>query len=763
MGPSSLPSSDSELVRLALEGQSQAFGELYDRYLSSVYDFVFRMTRNAEEAADLAQETFLKAMENLGGLQNPARFKSWLFSIAHHGALNRLERRRREVVPSPASDSGEDAEASDPLLQQVDTDRLANPEQATEARESARLVWEAAASLDPRTYAVLDLHVRQGLESAEIAEVLGVSKGNAYTMLNRMKKSVQEAIGTFLLARRGSRDCDGLQAILAPVAIPPVTPELRRAIDRHVRRCDVCSRRRRALLTPIEVFGALAAVPVPIGLRDAIWGQLGAGWAASQSEGAGPASSDAAEAEGPGPGSGRDAADAASHASGQPEQYGGTEASSPTSGGGSGGWPPTGVGASDGWDLWRGDSGWTRWFRPLRLGLSRRMLIAAAVGATVVALVPAAVALSFLWSGSNGTPPVSPFSGSLDGGTATAVSASLKTPVPTTESAMPIAGTAEVPAMASPGSPSEEQEDQDGDGLLGTADDCPERPETFNGYEDEDGCPDEVPEGGPIPEEVPDYDGDGLAGDADHCPEQPETLNGYEDEDGCPDEVPAGGEIPEEIPDQDGDGLPDSADHCPEQPETFNGYEDEDGCPDEVPGGGEIPEEIPDQDGDGLAGDADHCPEQPETFNGYEDEDGCPDALPDTDGDGLPDTSDGCPTQPEDRDGYQDEDGCPDTDNDGDGFPDASDWCPNRPETFNGFGDEDGCPDEVPDTDGDGLPDTSDSCPIKPEDWDGYQDSDGCPDTDNDGDGIPDTSDHCPNQPETYNDHQDEDGCPDLA
>jgi len=268
-------SSDGALVARSLRGESEAFGDLYNRYFPAVYDFLHRTMRNAEEAADVTQETFLRAMESLGSLANPAAFKSWLFSIAHHQALNRLERQKRFVMP-PASDGDDE---SDPLLCQVDTDRLANPEQAAEMQETARLVWEAASSLDKRTYAVLDLHARQGLESAEIAEVLGVSKGNAYTMLNRMKRSLEEAISVYLLMRRGSKKCDVLRVIVAPFALPPVTMEMRKTVERHVRKCDICTETRRTLMAPLAVFGAFAAVPAPAGLRERIWGDLSTQWA----------------------------------------------------------------------------------------------------------------------------------------------------------------------------------------------------------------------------------------------------------------------------------------------------------------------------------------------------------------------------------------------------------------------------------------------------------------------------------------------------
>lgn len=65
-----------------------------------------------------------------------------------------------------------------------------------------------------------------------------------------------------------------------------------------------------------------------------------------------------------------------------------------------------------------------------------------------------------------------------------------------------------------------------------------------------------------------DSDGDGIPDDSDDCPEMAEDFDGFEDDDGCPDD------------DNDGDGIPDKVDKCPNQPETVNGYKDDDGCPD---------------------------------------------------------------------------------------------------------------------------------------------------------------------------------------
>ena len=128
--------------------------------------------------------------------------------------------------------------------------------------------------------------------------------------------------------------------------------------------------------------------------------------------------------------------------------------------------------------------------------------------------------------------------------------------------------------------------DADEDGYRDDVDTCPEEPEDFDEFEDEDGCPEA------------DNDEDGILDADDQCPVEPEDIDGWQDEDGCP----------ETDDDTDGDGILNPADQCPELPEDVDGFEDEDGCPD------------PDNDNDGVADVDDQCPNQA----GVAERQGCP-------------------------------------------------------------------------------------------------------------------------------------------
>ncbi len=192
--------------------------------------------------------------------------------------------------------------------------------------------------------------------------------------------------------------------------------------------------------------------------------------------------------------------------------------------------------------------------------------------------------------------------------------------------------------------------DRDGDGFKDDVDKCPDDPEDFDDFEDDDGCPE------------PDNDKDGIPDVTDKCPNEPAPGT----KDGCP---------VRELLDRDGDKIPDNLDKCPDDPEDYDGFEDSDGCPE------------PDNDKDGVPDKSDSCP-------GTDD-----------------DKADGFARTKEDMDGYKDDDGCPDPDNDHDRICDPNndiqgnlkiwsdqckglDKCPNEPETYNGYQDEDGCPDK---------------------------------------------------------------------
>ncbi len=247
---------DAELATRFRAGDLNALGALYQRHLPALYDFLARTVRKPAIAEDLAQTTFVQAFERRATLEDPARIRAWLFSIAHNLAMNQVTRQRP-------------TDQIDEALEVATGER--GPEEQVLADDAAQLVWAAAASLEPRQYAVLDLTVRQELTTPEVAEAMGLPTDHVAVLVHRAREALGNAVRDLLLVRQRAT-CARLTELVPESA--EFTPELRSTVDHHLRRCESCQKLSRRLTAPAELFGALAPLPVPAAVRDGGWQQL---------------------------------------------------------------------------------------------------------------------------------------------------------------------------------------------------------------------------------------------------------------------------------------------------------------------------------------------------------------------------------------------------------------------------------------------------------------------------------------------------------
>jgi len=194
------------------------------------------------------------AAERLGQLRDPERLRPWLYAVARSQALRRVRARQR-VAPE------------EEMIDRPDT--AAGPERATEQADLRELVWNAAAGLSERDRALLDLHLRQGLEGAELGEAMGIPAGHAYVLLSRLRDQVERSLGALLVARLGRRDCPDLAKLLTGWD-GRFSPLIRKRVARHVDDCDVCGERRRVVASPLALLAAVPPLPAPAALRDRV-------------------------------------------------------------------------------------------------------------------------------------------------------------------------------------------------------------------------------------------------------------------------------------------------------------------------------------------------------------------------------------------------------------------------------------------------------------------------------------------------------------
>jgi len=255
--PLGLPeASDAELVALVLQADREAFATVYDRYGPRLYDFAYSMLRQREDAADAVADSFVRFAERLSQLRDPDRLRPWLYAIVRSECLRRLKARKRVSY-------GDDEQLA------AMADDAMTPDEAAEKAALQNLVWDAAAGLADRDRALLDLHLRQGLEGAELGEAMGVTAANAYVMLNRLRAQVDRSQGALLIARLGRDDCDELDTLLKDWD-GSFSPLIRKRVARHVEGCDICGERRKKILSPWMLLAGVPMFAAPAALRDRV-------------------------------------------------------------------------------------------------------------------------------------------------------------------------------------------------------------------------------------------------------------------------------------------------------------------------------------------------------------------------------------------------------------------------------------------------------------------------------------------------------------
>ncbi len=168
---------DGPLVRLACQGDREAFRGLVDRHYRRVYHIARRMLGDPQAAEDIVQETFLAAFNHLPGFEARARFSTWITTIA----MNRCRNHLRSAAVSRSA----------PLAIDPPAPAGASPEAEATARELGVHLERALASLSPEHREVIVLRDVEGLAYDAIAEALDVEAGTVKSRLHRAREAMR--------------------------------------------------------------------------------------------------------------------------------------------------------------------------------------------------------------------------------------------------------------------------------------------------------------------------------------------------------------------------------------------------------------------------------------------------------------------------------------------------------------------------------------------------------------------------------------------
>jgi RNA polymerase sigma-70 factor (ECF subfamily) len=189
---------NEEALTLATQGDTEAFGILYERYVGRIYNYIFYRTGSASDAEDLTARVFYRAMGHIGSYRDQGvPFSAWLYRIAHNLVANwhRDNSRRKEV---PLDDHMS-------LVQ-----RSEHPEASLVQSQEVERLFAAVRKLPPERQLLVILKFVEHLSNAEIAEIMNRSEGAIKSLYHRTLLSLRDKLDgeAFQLGEEDDQDRD---------------------------------------------------------------------------------------------------------------------------------------------------------------------------------------------------------------------------------------------------------------------------------------------------------------------------------------------------------------------------------------------------------------------------------------------------------------------------------------------------------------------------------------------------------------------------
>lgn len=188
---------ERRLIRRIRRGDEQAFALMVRTYEQRVFNMVFRMVGNREEAEDVAQDVFVTVFQSIHGFRGESKLSTWLYRITVNHCKNRLKylRRRRKHLGRPLDEIAEAELARGSGSHQAGFHaQLPRPDEEASGHQMERIIQAKIAALEEDHRVLVVLRDIQGLSYQEIGEVTGLNIGTIKSRLHRARLTLKEAL-----------------------------------------------------------------------------------------------------------------------------------------------------------------------------------------------------------------------------------------------------------------------------------------------------------------------------------------------------------------------------------------------------------------------------------------------------------------------------------------------------------------------------------------------------------------------------------------
>lgn len=193
--------SGADLLRRAQSGDRSAFGQLVIQFQDRVYNAILRIVGEPEEARELTQETFTKALGSLNSFRGEANPYTWLFRIGVNLAISqmrKIQRRRTFSLDAPGRNGQHMDDQASSLHERLAEVRGQAPDEALLQQERQQKVLEALGRLDAEYRAVLVMRDIEGFDYQQMADVLDLNLGTLKSRLFRARLALRDELKEFM-------------------------------------------------------------------------------------------------------------------------------------------------------------------------------------------------------------------------------------------------------------------------------------------------------------------------------------------------------------------------------------------------------------------------------------------------------------------------------------------------------------------------------------------------------------------------------------
>jgi RNA polymerase sigma-70 factor, ECF subfamily len=182
---------DAECVRRVQQGDTDSFEILVRRHQRTIFNLVYRLLGDYDEAAEVAQEVFLSAYKSIGQFRGDANFSTWLYRIGlNHASTRRksLNNTQQRHVPLDGTE--------------LIADGAVDPAKSFEHKEIQQRVQQALNSLDPDDARIILLRDLQDVPYEDVAEMLDIPVGTVKSRLHRARQALKANLAPYFQANR---------------------------------------------------------------------------------------------------------------------------------------------------------------------------------------------------------------------------------------------------------------------------------------------------------------------------------------------------------------------------------------------------------------------------------------------------------------------------------------------------------------------------------------------------------------------------------